>query len=247
MIQEQLRMPVDMPGTSFYLEFPCDGTSRPKYLGYSNDWSTAEGLKLGNPRSGWIRPGAKIYTSREPTEDSVQAFKSKIRMLLDTEKRSQVAAKKSSKEKKKRERIARQQSWNQLLKRSQRYLGLRKPRQDDTATFAGSHMNIFPASAAPRPNGVCGPLDLEQPAPFQPEGWPVFICVDVEAYERDRNLITEIGIAVLDSNDIKGKSPGAHGVNWRGMIRARHFRIKEYENYHNSDFIAGCAANFEFG
>jgi hypothetical protein len=75
----------------------------------------------------------------------------------------------------------------------------------------------------------------------------VFICVDIEAYEKDHKIITEIGIATLDTEDLKAIAPGKDGVNWRKAIRARHFRILEYKHLQNRDFVHGCAEYFQFG
>lgn len=75
----------------------------------------------------------------------------------------------------------------------------------------------------------------------------VFICVDVEAYERNTKLITEIGIATLDTKDIAAIKPGEGGADWMSVIRARHFRINEHKHLNNVEFVAGCADKFEFG
>ena len=73
----------------------------------------------------------------------------------------------------------------------------------------------------------------------------VFICVDVESFERNHNQITEIGISTLDTNDLVGLAPGKGGTAWLPKIRARHFRIQEYVHLENKDFIQGCADRFE--
>jgi hypothetical protein len=90
-------------------------------------------------------------------------------------------------------------------------------------------------------------FDPEKLPPFEQEDSVVFVCIDVEAYERNASLITEIGIATLDTVDIKSLAPGESGTNWMAMIRARHFRINEYKHLHNSEFVQGCADKFEFG
>jgi len=90
-------------------------------------------------------------------------------------------------------------------------------------------------------------IDIENPAPYIQEDSVVFISIDVESYERDHNLITEIGIATLDTADINRVSPGEGGINWMKAIRARHFRITEYRHLKNREFINGCADYFRFG
>ena len=75
----------------------------------------------------------------------------------------------------------------------------------------------------------------------------VFVCVDVESYERAHHKITEVGIATLDTRELTNVAPGANGQNWRGLIRARHFRVKEYAHLVNSKFVQGCPDRFYFG
>ena len=75
----------------------------------------------------------------------------------------------------------------------------------------------------------------------------VFVCVDIESFERSHSQITEIGISTLDTNDLAGFAPGSGGKDWIAKIRSRHFRIKEYVHLVNKDFVIGCADKFEFG
>jgi hypothetical protein len=101
--------------------------------------------------------------------------------------------------------------------------------------------------SAPRMLSDAKVIDIEKPAPYEQEDLVVFICIDVEAYERDHNLITEIGIATLDTADINAMSLGKGGINWMKAIRARHFRVTEYGHLKNQEFINGCADYFQFG
>lgn len=84
-------------------------------------------------------------------------------------------------------------------------------------------------------------------APYEQEGSVIFISVDIEANERNASQITEIGIATLDTRDIKSIVPGQGGKNWMDKIRARHFRINEYKHIRNTEFVNGCPDRFEFG
>jgi hypothetical protein len=90
-------------------------------------------------------------------------------------------------------------------------------------------------------------FDAEKLPPFKTEDDVIFICVDLEAWERDHDRITEIGIATLDTADIACLAPGAGGKNWRDVIRSRHFRIDEHRHLRNSAFVSGCPENFNFG
>jgi hypothetical protein len=89
------------------------------------------------------------------------------------------------------------------------------------------------------------PLDTSEPPPYAFEGDVVIICVDLEAWERSSSIITEVGIATLDTRDIHGMPPAEGGQNWRKKIRARHFRIREHMMYENHEFVQGAADHFE--
>jgi len=90
-------------------------------------------------------------------------------------------------------------------------------------------------------------LGLTPPSPDTPDSDVIYIAVDVESYERNHNIITEIGFATLDTRDLKGTPHGVAGKDWHKFIRARHFRVNEYKHYVNSDFVRGCPDQFEFG
>lgn len=161
----------------------------------------------------------------------------------------------ASKEKQKTERIAKQQSWNHCIKRVQRYLGLREIRRGHHAlTRSGlenSGLQWADYDAAVKATAALLPppaaFVADQPAPFTRELDVVFVCVDVEAYERNASIITEIGIATLDTRELASVILGEGGANWMKIIRARHFRINEHKHYQNGEFVKGCADRFEFG
>lgn len=90
-------------------------------------------------------------------------------------------------------------------------------------------------------------LGLSPPSSDTPDSDVIYIAVDVESYERNHNIITEIGFATLDARDLKGTPHGETGKDWHKFIRARHFRVNEYKHYVNSDFVRGCPDSFEFG
>jgi len=147
----------------------------------------------------------------------------------------------AAKEKQRKDRHSKQQSWNHSVKRVQRYLGLREASKSDDVL-----LRRWPEDD---PDRLLAPLTFspEKLAPFPNEKSIVFVCVDVEAYERNNNIITEIGIATLDTNDLREMEPGNNAENWRKAVRARHFRIKENVTMVNKDFVQGCADSFEFG
>lgn len=90
-------------------------------------------------------------------------------------------------------------------------------------------------------------LGLTPSSSDTPNSDVIYIAVDVESYERNHNIITEIGFATLDTRDLKGIPHGEAGRDWHKSIRGRHFRVNEYKHYVNSDFVRGCPDNFEFG
>lgn len=90
-------------------------------------------------------------------------------------------------------------------------------------------------------------FSYDNPAPFPAEDCVIFISIDVEAYERDHNKITEIGVATLDTADLKNLAPGENGKHWMRAIRCKHYRIYEHKHLVNKDFVAGCPERFQFG
>ncbi|KAJ4379010.1 hypothetical protein N0V86_005887 [Didymella sp. IMI 355093] len=85
------------------------------------------------------------------------------------------------------------------------------------------------------------------PAPYHFDQDVVFVCVDVESYERAHHMITEVGIATLDTRDLANIAPGIDGDKWRPFIRTRHLRIREHAHLVNSVFVQGCPDRFYFG
>jgi hypothetical protein len=73
------------------------------------------------------------------------------------------------------------------------------------------------------------------------------VCVDGEAYERDNNIVTEIGLAILDTEDIEDMPPGENGKNWFALIEAHHLRISEVRHLYNREFVHSCPDSFNFG
>lgn len=90
-------------------------------------------------------------------------------------------------------------------------------------------------------------LDVDAPAPFEQDGHIVFICFDVETYEKSPGLITELGFAILDTKKLTGVPPGAGAQNWFDLIQGRHIRINEYSYITNMEFVHGCPDSFMFG
>lgn len=75
----------------------------------------------------------------------------------------------------------------------------------------------------------------------------VFICIDCEAFEFDQKKVTELGVAVLDTEEIAGTEPGPNGENWIAKMKYAHYRPVEYARYVNRKFVKGCEDGFAFG
>ncbi|OMP88579.1 hypothetical protein BK809_0005298 [Diplodia seriata] len=74
---------------------------------------------------------------------------------------------------------------------------------------------------------------------------PIFVAIDVEAYERETSKITEVGIAKLDSRTLP--SPPATASDWTNKIHTQHYIIEEYQHLLNKRFVKGCPDKFQFG
>ncbi|KAK1044664.1 hypothetical protein LTR74_018264 [Friedmanniomyces endolithicus] len=75
----------------------------------------------------------------------------------------------------------------------------------------------------------------------------VFVCLDCEAFEYAQHKVTEIGIAVLDTRDLRGLSATAGDDAITGHIRSAHYRLVEYSGLVNRKFVHGCPTTFNFG
>lgn len=74
-----------------------------------------------------------------------------------------------------------------------------------------------------------------------------FVCVDVETYEFNHSLVTEVGFAELDTSQLKGMPQGDSFQNWFGLIRASHYIVKENSWARNRVHVEGNQMNFNFG
>jgi len=186
---------------------------------------------------------------------SLEAFRRTFEECTEQHKQKS----KRTKAAKKAERIANQQVIGKQLKRSQRYLGLRPKFSQGVLTSQPSlHLvNIEPAddSAASSSHPTSSitndqelpAIDIEKSVPYAFEKQPVFISIDVEAYEFNHNIITEVGISTLDTLDLVEAPPGKNGANWFSKARHRHFRIEENKHIVNCHNVQGCPDRFEFG
>jgi hypothetical protein len=205
--------------------FPDHSQCLPRYLGRSRSREEYEEMVNATPNETFCAAGEPAHGP--PDSRTLEQFKQLMEELWDVQR----AKSKATREKKHQHRLETQKTLMDQFKRAQRYLGLR-------ANLAQGHDK----SAGPPQ-----PIDPELPAPFEFEKSVVFVCVDVESFERAHHKITEVGVATLDTRDLIGVAPGKDGEGWREKIKARHFRINEHRHLVNSSFVAGHPDGFDFG
>ncbi|GAW22221.1 hypothetical protein ANO14919_117570 [Xylariales sp. No.14919] len=215
-----LTIPKGSTGERFSLTFGEWDTPLPRFLGRADSASAVDALKA---RSHML-----------PADDLSHLAPScyqRYRDKMDEINTSLRSAKRRRKlEVSKKKRIQRNKDSGRMLKRVQRYLGLRQ---------AISHV--------PSDSLTTVGWDALKPAPFKPRESVRFVCVDAEAYEKDTRVVTEIGLAVLDTEDLIDTCPGERGENWFPLVQAHHFRVEERRYMVNSKYVQGCPEAFNFG
>ena len=206
----------------FVNQVPNHPYCTPRYLGRSLSREDYDTLTADTPEESFQLPGEPDLPSLD--SDTMEEWQQMIEDMYEAQKNKT----KRDKEKKKVERFLEQKAMADQFKRIQRYLGLRPP-----ATNRRPKMPLA--------------IDNTLPLPYPFDRSVVFVCVDVEAWERDHQKITEVGIATLDTRVLVKIAPGVDGKDWRSKIRARHFRIKENAHLVNSEFVSGCPDRFYFG
>ncbi|KAL2263226.1 hypothetical protein VTK26DRAFT_7720 [Humicola hyalothermophila] len=217
-METQLTIPPGRPAEKFNLSFGLGNSPRPRFLGRS---TTAEAFQtLYNSVPG-PHPDDELSKATQLGREEFE------RLLGLTHGRGKT----SKSDRNRTKRIHTHRSWGRSIKRIQRYLGLRR------RVGNGSNPSV----------DVSPVFDPNQPTPHQPEGLPLFVAIDIEAYEFNQNIITEVGIAVLDTARTVGIAPGKGGEGWFSLIQARHIRVKENLWALNKKYVHGCPDNFDFG
>lgn len=199
-----------------------DADLRPRWLGKSVSRAQTDN---------WpdkLEPTVSKYDMASNNRD-LELFRQKLDQAYEIGRNRKKAAKKAKQE----QNVQKRRGMVKELGRAQKYLGL-LPKEEESLLPDIASLSI-------------SALDPDKPAPYPFENEPIFIAIDVEAFERPPNQITEVGVATLDTRNLKDVSPGKHGEGWQGAIRARHFRIAEYKHLINKDFVEGCPEQFEFG
>jgi hypothetical protein len=214
----ELCIPGGVNNEKFRLTFGDFGTPQPKYMGRAQSPEEYEVLIDKVPDA-----------CPDDTLDNVspQAAEVFLRRLNNLFRPRSSKKKKNDPAEALTKRISQLKTWGRTTKRIQRYLGLR-------------HGNVSGRLELKT-------LNVSELAPFPFEKNIVFVAIDIEAYERNNNLITEVGIAMLDVQDLRHRSPGDHGKGWFSKIQARHLRIKDNSWAVNREFVVGCPTLFDFG
>lgn len=236
----QLAIPGGGAGKRFTLTFGEWDTPCPRFLGRANSEPALEALKARTDKV----PADDL---RYLTPACYQTYLDKLDEIYDSPKENK---KKNSQKVARQKRVERQKDGGRMLKRVQRYLGLRRA----TSHMSNNNSEFFSPSLVAKFTELIGHKDVvatgwdvSKAAPFKPRESIRFVCVDVEAYEKDTRLVTEIGLAVLDTEDVIDICPGERGESWFSRIQAHHFRIKERSYMVNSKFVQGCPEAFDFG
>ena len=230
----------------FDLDFDIDGIPRPRYLGYLCGTVSLAELQQHIPMEGSpLEQGLDLY------ERSMPAYRLKIQQSLDASRNTL----RKAKEKKKKARVAQKERWCKQLRRTQCYLGVRPRVTVDPDDFEIDPNAMWEDAqktqiAHEKSLGMHLPtLDVAKMAPYSFNMEVIFICVDIEVFERAHHKLTEVGISTFDTRDVSQIPPGFRGENWMKKIRSRHFRIVENKHLVNSEFVDGCPDKFvrEFG
>lgn len=246
-IGETFKVSVSVPKFPFTLSFHANGTPVPVFLGKSNSRDDANNLQSDIP----LAPLDHGQCPDSASAEVRQRFEDFKQMCMDAISATKGKGKGSGgKKKREDDRLLTIKDWYAQLRRGQRYLGLRcKTRQiqNPDSGMSWEEQEIFHQQQLKKAYFVLDPLDLGKAAPFAFEKEPIIVSIDVEAYERAHNLITEIGISTLDTLDLVDVAPGLKGKNWMDQIRSRHFRIIGRQNLVNKDFCIGHPEAFEYG
>lgn len=246
-INSTFRISIRLPRDPFLLAFYQDGTPAPTLLGTSQSRDAVARMEqeISAPSEGH---GDCPSDASPRLERSFERFKEKMERVAAIKKKKSAAVKRG----KAKDRLASRVNWCAALKRGQRYLGLRPPDRKaglplPDPSLSWDEQQKFERQEKIKHGHILQPLDVEKPAPHPFDRDVVFVSIDVEAYERAQNLITEVGISTLDTADIRSLAPGQGGSNWMECIRSRHFRISNHEHLRNVTYCIGNPEKFLFG
>ncbi|OAL75132.1 hypothetical protein A7D00_0730 [Trichophyton violaceum] len=241
--------------------FTPDGTPQPKYIGTSTTHEMKR--QLQKDATIWCSENP-IELPKEEDDETFAQFCKRMKIVYDVKYKKHKGTNIGD-----GKQVYKIRRWHRQLKRTQCYLGLRpriarcasrktqivddatstpaKPALEQQQQQQQEQQEQTNEAATVAIGTVLDPLDVESPAPFAFADEPIFICIDLEANERNHAQITEVGVSTLDTLDLVGVPPGEGGRNWMSKIRSRHFRVAEYKHFRNKKFVQGCPDDFAFG
>lgn len=216
-----LTIPIGNHGRKFRASFGENNTPMPRFLGHATSLESFNAMISSMPLP---NPGDKLAGMSHIPSEVRDAYCQKIDGLFRTYEKG--------KPKNTQKAVAAHKIWGMQFKRVQRYLGLRG--QTGQVPDRG-------------PLGTPRKLDLTVPSPYIPLKDAVFVAMDIESYEFNTRMVTEIGFGILDTRDIDGVAPSDRGTAWHKKIQGRHIRIQEHAHAVNRVHVHGCENNFNFG
>ena len=186
------------------------------------------------------------YSQNGGSDPAFQAFRKEMELkdrIKHRKAEEQAAVKKL-------QRFSNQNEWRHQVKRTQGYLGLHTMRSPmaEPATAVCSDIQSLSITGSACEKSAGPPVDNGlEPQCANPESPVLFISVDVEAFEHNQSLITELGVSTLATQDLLQIQPGVKGSNWVGKIRSHHFRVREHGHLVNKRYVEGCPGKFDFG
>ncbi|KAI1762489.1 hypothetical protein GGR53DRAFT_468238 [Hypoxylon sp. FL1150] len=202
-MKQKFSVPTGQERDKFFVTFGEMDTPLPRFIGHANSHNAVESLKpqiLKLPKDNLTSIGTTALEQYKTKMDGIYAT-----FRAEKKKKDGEAAR--------LKRLERNKRCGRMMKRAQRYLGLR-------------------SSVTEQANSRLPRLDWNgyMPVPFRTEDNVRFVCVDVEAWERATHVVTEVGLAILDTRDIISVPPGGSrvGYNWFTLIKSYHFRIREH-------------------
>ena len=184
-----LKFPHPSREPGFVLNFDEIGSPRPRYLGRVNEDISVEDMEPQIPGPDYKAPGEV----GEPEERSFEAFRAMIEAGIKAGKNKT----KVQKERKKRERVSQKRAWCAQLKRTQCYLGIRPRRGGIVQKEKIADPNLswveFVEAQKAYDMARCVNLpviNMKEPVPYDFNQSVVFICVDIEVWEKEHSSIT---------------------------------------------------------
>lgn len=75
----------------------------------------------------------------------------------------------------------------------------------------------------------------------------IIVGIDVECYEHEPRSLTEFGVSVLDTRDVRNAAPGPNGELWLEWVYNYRFCMQETGQMENGQFVANHPDDFKFG